>query len=181
MDVADVVIALIFVGIFLASILKKIAESAGQGEERQQARAEFEAPADEIQQFLRSLGAGQQPGRPPAQPQRAAPQQVGEPERRERQRPTERRRPRPAGPSLAQARSEAAKKRRAAQMRRAERARREAAAIRRKTGEPAAAAGKPAGFSLKQAVIWSEILGPCLAMRPGGRHRSPMAERRGGQ
>ncbi|MFO7958806.1 MAG: hypothetical protein R6X33_17095 [Candidatus Brocadiia bacterium] len=182
MNVADIVIALIFIGIFIASILKKYAESVGQEGQEGQTRADFEAPADEIQQFLRSLGAGQQPGQQAPEPQRAGPQQERREERPQRQRPQQRGRPRGVPRGSVQARSEAARERREAQRRRAERARKEAAAIRRKTaGKREAAAEKPEGFSLKQAVIWSEILGPPLALRPGGRHQPPTEERRAGR
>jgi hypothetical protein len=177
MNVADIVIALIVVGIFIASILKKYAESVGQEREEGQTRADFEAPADEIQQFLRSLGAGQPPGQ-----QAPEPQQERREEPPQRQRPQQRRRPRGVPRGSVQARAEADRERREAQRRRAERARKEAAAIRRKTaGKREAAAEKAEGFSLKQAVIWSEILGPPLALRPGGRHQPPTEERRAGR
>ncbi len=183
MDIGDVIIALIIIAVFLISIIKKIAEAAGQVEERQEQPAEFEAPADEIQEFLRSLATGEPPQPPQAQgPERAQaaqrPQQTPAAtdmrEQQERARERERERERAAA---ARARAEDARERRAEHLRRAARARREAAAERGKTPEPARIAQKPRGLSLRQAVVWSEILRPPLALRAGGRHRPPTAER----
>jgi len=175
----DAIILIIFVIIFVISGLKRLLQMlAEQAEGERAQRPDVEATPTEIEEFLRGLQAArrQQPqararqvaapragriaARAPAEAPPAAPfWQEGGPGAREpvpQVRPTRvQRRPEPKepapGPTPARERAEAA---------------------------PAAAATPvavtPAGLkriSLKDAIVWSEILGPPLSMRRGGGRR----------
>lgn len=184
MGAADVIIALVFLSLFLLPALKKILEAAQQGEgaDRGQAQREFEASPENVREFLESIagrrqadrqGQGRAPGRrePPSPPPRL---------RRQPERPSARQRSgrspsmRRAERRIARTRREAAAKAQAAQ--KAEETPSAPAPGRRP--EKRVEAPRAGKFNLKRAVVWSEILRPPVSMRPFRHHVPPSAHRR---
>jgi hypothetical protein len=178
-DFGNIIFIVIVVVVFAASIIKKLKEMVeGQVERGQDVRVDYEATPAEIQDFLRSITAGQRQEvnveAPPAAPQ---PAQV-----RRQARPAEA----PAGRSfwdalegpVPAAPAAAAPVTPKAAPRRRKRPRREPAAPPAQAVKPpeapapekakAAAGLTPLalkGMDLKQAFAWSEILAPPVALR----------------
>ena len=181
MGVEGVVFFIIMLFVFFGRVLPKLLEQAGKQQARPPrppgGRADFRATPDEVLDFLRGLEAK----RPPQpEPKVAAELPVPEegpvapglvsmglplaadrmreseepvavaPTRRKRRRPTRRRAAVPPAP-LREAPTQAP----------------EAAALKFTMLR---------GAGLKQAVIWSEILGPPVSMRRGRVHRHPARE-----
>ncbi len=158
---ADLVIVFIFIVVILISLvrkgLEKLAEQAGRAGE---GAAPFEASADEIEKFLRGLGkppGPQEQPEPPAEPaqrparprpERTRPLRSPQGARRARRLPRERK---PAAPEPQQE----------AVLGRKERAGKGLASLRR------------AGFTLRDAVVWLEILGRPVSMRRHRHHMPP--------
>ncbi len=191
MSATDVVIGLVFLALFLLPALKKILEAAGeQGREagRQRPQGQFEASPADIRDFLESIASGRQPGRearaeaegaagpgearagggqPPPVPRRQPPRAVSR--RSSRRSPGMQR----AERRLARARKEAAAVAPAAAPSREVRSAVGPPPQRRRAAQ-AAASGE---FSLKRAVVWSEILRPPVSLRRSHHHVPPAAER----
>ncbi len=178
----EAVVPLIVVLFFILGGLKKALEAAGQAQQRAKGRAggDFEASPEEVQEFLRGLEAAH--GKPAAEPPEDRPgRQAAEPVR-------ERKRPQPLWEAAGEAEPATSVSARQATIARARRARRARPREDRKSivpkpaaetadqSVPAEAAVAPAAlkkFGLRQAVVWSEILGPPVSRRRVPGHRPP--------
>jgi hypothetical protein len=177
--------ALIFLAIFIivmaAKGIKTLAQAAGAQAEKKEEGKEggvaFRAPLDKIQQFMQSLEAARQPEQPPA-PKPAVPEQ---PEARSLLIPEEALpavpfvEPHAAEPITAPPRAERHERPRPPKRRRARRRSRDARGglAEQAPQEAPAQAEKEAGAlpvtlrgrGLRQAIVWSEVLGRPVSMR----------------
>ncbi|MGD2174249.1 MAG: hypothetical protein PVJ27_02510 [Candidatus Brocadiaceae bacterium] len=176
----DLIIGLIFLGIIVFSVIKKALESLAEKTERGAARGGgYEASAREIQDFLKSLGVQQEPEEQPGR----APREQARAEARVQRAQAARRMGPPAGPPTAprmrERRREPAKKRRKRRktvppQREEKPAATEPSEARQKVGPALPPSGR---LSLKQAIVWSEILGPPVSLRRSRHHVPPATEK----